>query len=244
VGTVILLRHGRSTANTDNVLAGRARGIRLDDHGLTQAEAAAARLIDVKVARIVSSPLERCRRTAKALAAIHPDVPVGTDRGLLEVDYGEWTGRRLPDLVKEPMWKAVQAHPSAVSFPGGESMPGMAARVVHAVRRLDMEVCDEHGPDTVWVAVSHGDPIKAVLADALGMHLDVFQRLVVDPASISVVRYSPLRPFVLMSNTHAGSLAHLNPPSRRRRRSASDAAVGGGAGPATPRGRGPRAGRG
>jgi probable phosphomutase (TIGR03848 family) len=245
VGTVILLRHGRTTANTDNLLAGRGRGVRLDDHGRAQAEAAATRLTGVKVARIVSSPLERCRQTAKALTAVHPDVPVRTDRGLVEVDYGEWTGRRLPDLAKEPLWKAVQANPSAVSFPRGESMAGMAARVVQAVRRLDAEVCDEHGPDTVWVAVSHGDPIKAVLADALGMHLDVFQRIVVDPASISVVRYSPLRPFVLMSNTHAGSLQHLNPPRRgRRRRSTGDAAVGGGAGPGAPRGRRPRAERG
>jgi broad specificity phosphatase PhoE len=120
-------------------------------------------------------------------------------------------------------------------------MAGMSARVVHAVRRLDAEVCAEHGPDAVWVAVSHGDPIKAVLADALGMHLDAFQRLVVDPASVSVVRYSDLRPFVLMSNTHAGALTHLNPPvKRRRRRPGSDAVVGGGAGPEGPRRRMPR----
>lgn len=238
MGTVILLRHGRSTANTDNVLAGRGRGVALDDHGRAQAEAAAGRLADVRLARIVTSPLERCRQTAKALSAVLPDVPVATDRGLLEVDYGEWTGERLAALSKQPLWRTIQAHPSGATFPGGEAMAAMSARVVHAVRRLDAEICEEHGTDAVWVAVSHGDPIKAVLADALGLHLDAFQRIVVDPASISVVSYSPLRPFVQMTNTHAGALAHLTPsPKRRRRRRGSDAAVGGGAGPEAPRGR-------
>ena len=234
--TVILLRHGRSTANTDNVLAGRSKGIALDEQGRSQAAAAAERLAGTRLARIVSSPLDRCRQTAKALSAAHPEVPFGTDRGLLEVDYGDWTGEKLSALAKQALWRGVQAHPSGVTFPSGESMAGMSARVVAAVRRLDAEVGAEHGDDAVWVAVSHGDPIKAVLADALGLHLDEFQRLVVDPASISVVRYTPLRPFVLMTNTHAGSLAHLTPPRRRRRRkSGSDAAVGGGAGPDAPR---------
>lgn len=234
--TVILLRHGRSTANTANVLAGRSRGVRLDEAGRDQAEAAAARLADVRVARIVSSPLERCRQTARPVATAHPDAPTATDRGLLEVDYGEWTGEKLPALAKQPLWRTVQAHPSGAAFPGGESMAAMSARVVAAVRRLDAEVAAEHGDDAVWVAVSHGDPIKAVLADALGMHLDEFQRIVVDPASISVVRYTPLRPFVLMVNTHAGSLSHLAPPKRSgRRRRGSDAAVGGGSGPDAPR---------
>ncbi len=232
MGTVILVRHGRSTANTQQVLAGRSGGVSLDEQGRDQAVATASRLAGVTLARIVTSPLERCRQTAKALAADHPDVPVATDRGLVEVDYGDWTGRPLRELGKEPLWKTVQAHPSGASFPGGESMAGMTARVVAAVRRLDAEITAEHGDEAVWVAVSHGDPIKAVLADALGMHLDAFQRIVVDPASVSVVRYSPLRPFVLMSNTHAGPLVHLNPPPRKgRRRTRSDADVGGGAGP-------------
>jgi probable phosphomutase (TIGR03848 family) len=198
-----------------------------------QTEAAAARLADVRLARVVSSPLERCRQTAKPVAARHPDVPRTTDRGLLEVDYGEWTGESLPTLAKHALWRTVQAHPSGVTFPGGESMAAMSARVVAAVRRIDAEVSEEHGDDAAWVAVSHGDPIKAVLADALGMHLDEFQRIVVDPASVSVVRYTSLRPFVLMTNTHAGSLVHLTPTARRgrRRRRGSDAAVGGGAGP-------------
>jgi len=110
----------------------------------------------------------------------------------------------------------------------------MSARVVSAIRRWDAKVEAEHGADAVWLAVSHGDPIKAILADALGNHLDSFQRIVVDPASLSVVRFTPLRPFVVSTNTTAGDLAHLRPPARKRRtrKATSDAPVGGGAGPA------------
>jgi probable phosphomutase (TIGR03848 family) len=232
MSTVVLLRHGRSTANTAHVLAGRSRGVHLDDTGREQAERAAERLAGTRLARIVTSPLERCRETARPLAKRHPDVPLRTDRGLVEVDYGGWTGRALKELAKEKLWRVVQAQPSAATFPEGESLGAMSARVVAAVRRLDAEVEAEHGPGAVWVAVSHGDPIKAVLADALGMHLDAFQRIHVEPASISVVRYTLERPFVLMSNTTAGDLAGLTPPARkggRRTRATSDAVVGGGA---------------
>lgn len=233
MATVVLLRHGRSTANTAHVLAGRSKGVHLDDAGRAQAERAAERLAGARLARIVTSPLERCRETARPLAKRHPDVPLGTDRGLVEVDYGEWTGRALKELGKEKLWRVVQGQPSAATFPEGESLAAMSARVVSAVRRLDATVEAEHGPHAVWVAVSHGDPIKAVLADALGMHLDAFQRLHVEPASISVVRYTPERPFVLMSNTTAGDLAGLTPPARKGRRAAratSDAVVGGATG--------------
>ena len=235
MATVILARHGRTTANATGVLAGRSKGVGLDEHGVEQARAAAQRLTGLPLAAIVTSPLERCRQTARELnAGQEARVKVSTDRGLLECDYGDWTGRELKTLAKEPLWRTVQAHPSAAAFPGGESMAAMAARAVAAVRRWDARVEQEHGPDAVWVAVSHGDVIKAVLADALGMHLDSFQRLVVDPASFSVVRYTPLRPFVVASNTTSGDLAHLRPParSRRRRKPTSDAPVGGGAGPA------------
>jgi probable phosphomutase (TIGR03848 family) len=178
----------------------------------------------------------RCRETAAAVAARQePELVVERESGLAEVDYGEWTGGRLATLAKDPLWRTVQTHPSAVTFPGGESMSAMAARSVAAVRRWDARVVAEHGEDTPWVAVSHGDVIKAVLADALGIHLDQFQRLVVDPASVSVVRYTPHRPFVLMSNSHDGDLSFLAPPTKKRarkRRSSGDADVGGGAGPA------------
>ena len=234
MATVILARHGRTTANATGVLAGRSKGVHLDDHGLEQARQAAERLAGLPLAALVSSPLERCRETAREIGRTQANgVRPVTERGLLECDYGEWTGRELKTLAKEPMWRTVQAHPSAAAFPGGESMAAMAARAVAAVRRWDARVEEEHGPDAVWVAVSHGDVIKAVLADALGMHLDAFQRIVVDPASLSVVRYTALRPFVVASNTSAGDLAHLRPPvrSRRRRKPTSDATVGGGAGP-------------
>lgn len=234
MATVILARHGRTTANASGVLAGRTKGVGLDDLGVGQARAAGERLSGLPLAAIVTSPLERCRQTAREIAAAQPTpLKVASERGLLECDYGDWTGRELKTLAKEELWRTVQAHPSAAVFPGGESMAAMAARGVEAVRRWDARIEAEHGPDAVWVAISHGDVIKAVLADALAMHLDAFQRIVVDPASLSVVRYTPLRPFVVASNSTAGDLAHLRPPAKKRRRKpSSDAAVGGGAGPA------------
>jgi probable phosphomutase (TIGR03848 family) len=240
MATVILVRHGRSTANTSGVLAGRTRGVLLDETGRAQAEHVGTRLASLPLAAVVTSPLERCRDTAKAIVAAQsasrPDAPgLARERSLLEVDYGAWSGRELASLAKEPLWGVVQRHPSAAEFPEGESLAAMAARAVAAVRRWDAAVEAEHGADAVWVAVSHGDVLKAVLADALGMHLDSFQRIVVDPASVSVVRYAPERAFVLMTNTHDGDLGHLRPAPRKRsrtaRRASSDAAVGGGAGP-------------
>jgi probable phosphomutase (TIGR03848 family) len=232
MATVILLRHGRTTANASGVLAGRSRGVRLDEVGRPQAERAAARLAAVRLARIVSSPLERCRQTAAVVAAAQSTpLDVVTERGLTECDYGEWTGRAIKDLAKEKVWGTVQRQPSAAVFPGGEALAAMSARVSATVRRLDAQIEAEHGPGAVWVASSHGDPIKAVIADALGLHLDQFQRIVVDPASISVVRYTDSRPFVLSTNTHEGDLSWLTPPQRSRRRRTTDAVVGGGAGP-------------
>ena len=234
---MILVRHGRTSANVGGVLAGRTPGVRLDDTGVAQAERTAARLAPVPLAAVVSSPLERCRQTAQAVVrAQTAALRVATDRGLTECDYGDWQGRPLKELAKEPLWKVVQTQPSAATFPGGESLGSMQARVVDAVRRRDAAVEAEHGPGAVWVAVSHGDLVKAVLADALGMHLDLFQRLHVDPASVSIVRYTATRPFVLATNTHDGDLSWLVPPPAKKVRSRkaaapSDAAVGGGAGP-------------
>lgn len=233
MATLILARHGRTTANATGVLAGRSKGVHLDDTGLEQAKAAAARLTGVPLAAVVSSPLERCRETAREIVRLQKDAQrVVTERGLLECDYGSWTGRELKTLVKEPLWKTVQGHPSAVRFPDGESMTEMSSRAVGAVRSWDARVEAEHGAGAVWVAVSHGDVIKAILADALGIHLDAFQRIMVDPASLSVVRYTPGRPFVVTMNSSAGDLSHLKAPprTRRGRKVSSDAAVGGGAG--------------
>lgn len=239
---MILVRHGRTTANASGTLAGRLPGVRLDDVGVGQAQRTGERLAVVPLAAIVSSPLERCRQTAKLLVGARDSSPkVATDKGITECDYGEWQGRPLRELAEEPLWKTVQTQPSAAAFPGGESLATMQSRAVAAVRRHDAAVEAEHGAAAVWVAVSHGDIIKSVLADALGMHLDLFQRINVDPASVSIVRYTGTRPYVLATNTHAGDLSWLVPPPPRKRGGrrpkgaagapADDAAVGGGAGP-------------
>jgi probable phosphomutase (TIGR03848 family) len=231
MATVILARHGRTTANASGVLAGRGKGVRLDEHGLAQARTMGERVSPLPLSVIATSPLERCRQTAREINRLQPaPLRVTTERGLLECDYGSWTGRELRSLVREKLWQTVQAHPANARFPDGESMAQMMSRGVAAVRDWDARVEAEHGPDAVWLAVSHGDLIKAVLADALGMHLDLFQRIVVDPGSLSVVRYTPLRPFVVSVNSVAGDLSGLRPPKRRRRRPNSDAVVGGGAG--------------
>ncbi len=233
--TLILVRHGRSTANATGVLAGRLPGVHLDDAGVQQAVAVGERLAGVRLAAAVSSPLERCRETAREITSRQGEaLRAGTDKQLSECDYGEWQGRALKDLAREKLWKTVQAQPSAATFPGGESMRAMQDRAVAAVRRHDARVAAEHGPDAVWLAVSHGDVIKSILADALGTHLDLFQRIHVDPASVSIVRYSESRPFVLGTNTHAGDLSWLTPPRKKARgRRRTDAEVGGGAGPQT-----------
>ena len=161
---------------------------------------------------------------------------VHTDKALTECDYGEWQGRKLRDLARLALWKTVQTNPSAATFPGGESLLHMQSRAVDAVRRRDAAVTAAHGADAVWLAVSHGDVIKSVVADALGMHLDLFQRIQVDPASISVIRYTEARPYVLSANTHEGDLSWLVPPVPKkgsRKKADHGAAVGGGAGAGT-----------
>jgi probable phosphomutase (TIGR03848 family) len=227
VTTVLLVRHGVTAANQGGVLAGWTPGVDLAESGVEQVRTLGERLAGVPVAAIISSPLDRCLQTAEALAAGR-DVGVETDVRLGEAKYGDWTGKELKVLAKDPLWKVVQAHPSAVTFPGGEALREMQARAVEAVREHNARL----GPDATWVAVSHGDVIKGILADALGMHLDGFQRIMVDPASVSVVRYTDLRPFVVRTNDRGGAVADLMPPKKRsrKRRASSDAVVGGGSG--------------
>ncbi|HEV2886639.1 MAG TPA: MSMEG_4193 family putative phosphomutase, partial [Jatrophihabitans sp.] len=224
---------------TGPVLAGRTPGVHLDDRGKAQAAAVADRLAVLPLAAVRTSPLERCAETARAVTraqrAAGRTVPQRSDRRLLECDYGDWTGRTIASLAKDPLWSVVQAHPSGVTFPGGESMAAMAERAVRAVRGIDAELAARSGPHALWVACSHGDVIKAILADALGVHLDLFQRLVVDPCSVSAIRYTSGRPFVLSTNDTTGDLSRFLPPApkpgaRRRRAPSSDATVGGGAG--------------
>jgi probable phosphoglycerate mutase len=205
---VFLVRHGL-TAGTGTVLTGRTPGIPLDDRGREQAAALAARLAAVPLDAIVSSPLERCRQTADAIAAArngHP-LAVQEDERLAEVRYGDWTGQPLKRLAKDPLWRVVQAHPSAVRFPGedGESMPDVQHRAVRAVREWNARL----GGDAVYLICSHGDVIKGVIADSLGMHLDLFQRIQVDPCSLTVIRYTPLRPFLVRMNDTGGAVGSL-----------------------------------
>jgi probable phosphomutase (TIGR03848 family) len=232
VATLILLRHGRTTSNAGGTLAGH-QPTELDESGRAQAVAVGQRLAAARVplAAVLTSPLIRCRQTVELAL---PDVEPEPAPGLVECGYGEWEGQALKSLAKQPLWQVVQAHPAAATFPGGESMAAMSARAVAAVRERDVRVAAEHGPDAVWLACSHGDVIKAIVADALGMHLDLFQRLTIDPASLTVIRYTPLRPFLLRANDTGGDLSGLRPPPARSRRrtgrSSSDAVVGGGAG--------------
>ena len=231
--TLILLRHGKSTANGAGVLAGRAEGVQLDETGVAEADNLVQRLAGVPIAEIVRSPMLRCEQTVAPLAADRGLTPL-VEPDLSEVDYGSWTGSALKTLAKEALWRVVQAHPSAAVFPGGEGLAGMQARSVAAVRRHDARIAAEHGPHAVWLACSHGDVIKAVLADALATHLDNFQRIMVDTCSISVVIYTETRPFVARVNDRGGDVAGLIPPRPRRRRRpkapSSDAVVGGATG--------------
>ncbi|CAN5745084.1 histidine phosphatase family protein [soil metagenome] len=197
---MILVRHGQ-TPTTGRVLPGRAPGLHLADTGIAQAEAVAERLAGLeRVDAVYASPLERTRQTAKPIASAR-GLRVRVDRGLLECDFGEWTGRPLKELGKLPEWTTVQRYPSGFRFPGGESFPEMQGRIVGALARL----VERHAGGVV-VAVSHADPIKAAVADALGTHLDLFQRIAISPCSASAVSYGHGGPMVLTVNSVAGAL--------------------------------------
>ncbi len=235
MATVLLIRHGRTTANASGTLAGWTPGVGLDEVGREQAAAVGRRLAEagVPIVRVVSSPLQRCLETAFAVAqAAGGGIPEpSVDDRLGECRYGAWTGRLLSELAQEPLWRVVQDHPSAAVFPDGElpgeSLAAMQARALAAVREHDRAVTTEHGAGAVWIAVSHGDVVKSIVADAAGTHLDLFQRIVVDPASVSVVRYTPRRPFVVRVNDIGGPLTGLVVAPEP---AGGDAAVGGGAG--------------
>jgi probable phosphomutase (TIGR03848 family) len=227
--TVVLVRHGL-THLTGPVLAGWTPGLHLDERGQKQAAAVAERLRPVTFDALLSSPLDRCLDTAGAIAEGRGQELTVEDR-LGECRYGDWTGRPLKELAKEPLWKVVQNHPSAVVFPGpeGEPLRETQNRAVAAVRDWN----DTLGPDATWLACSHGDVIKAIVADALGLHLDQFQRIVIDPCSVTIIRYTETRPFVVRVNDTGGGVADLIPPPAkkgRRSKKPEDAAVGGGAG--------------
>ncbi|MFF8609348.1 histidine phosphatase family protein [Streptomyces sp. NPDC015346] len=227
MATLILVRHGRSTANTSGVLAGRTPGVALDERGAAQAAALPGRLAGVPLAAVVSSPLQRCLETLRPLLDARPGLPFHTDERISECDYGDWSGRKLAELNDEPLMEIVQTHASAAAFPGGESMRAMQARAVDAVQDWNARIEAEHGEDAVYAMCSHGDIIKSVVADALGMHLDLFQRIHVDPCSLTVIRYTRLRPFLVRLGD-TGDFAAL--AARENGGNGGAAEVGGGAG--------------
>jgi probable phosphomutase (TIGR03848 family) len=239
VTTVLLVRHGL-TATTGQVLTGWTPGVGLDDRGRAQARALGARIAAVTLDAVVTSPLDRCQQTVAELIAARnghpggPAAPVVDDR-VGECRYGDWTGKPLAELAKDPLWPVVQAHPSAVRFPGadGETMLDMQHRAVSAIRAWNEKL----GNDATYLVCSHGDVIKAIVADGLGLHLDQCQRIVADPCSLTVINYTPMRPFLLRLNDTGGGVTDLLPSSKTKSQSqqagsasASDAVIGGGAG--------------
>ncbi len=200
-----MVRHGR-TPTTGKVLPGRAAGLHLADSGKAEAEAVAKRIAEIKgVSAIYASPLERARETAAPIGKILGQ-KVNIHRGLLECDFGDWTGAQLTALMKKPEWTTVQKAPSTFRFPNGESFTEMQQRMVSA---LD-DIRAKH-PGGIVVCVSHADPIKAAVAHAMGTHIDLFQRIVISTCSVSAVAYSPSGPVVLTVNSTGGSLADLRP---------------------------------
>ena len=223
------------------MLTGWTPGVGLDERGQRQASALAARLAPVPLAAVVTSPLDRCRQTAETIIAARDPgngqhLRASVDDRVGECHYGDWTGKPLKELAKDPLWPVVQVHPSAVRFPGadGESMLDMQHRAVTAVREWNGRL----GANATYLVCSHGDVIKAIVADSLGLHLDQCQRILADPCSLTVIRYTPLRPFLLRLNDVGGAVDDLLPPPEKDaaeagRESESDAVVGGGAGSTT-----------
>ena len=233
--TVLLVRHGL-TASTGQLLTGWTPGVGLDERGRAQAKALGARLAPLPLDAIVTSPLDRCQQTVAEIVAARggpAPAPVVDDQ-VGECRYGDWTGRPLSELQQEPLWPVVQAHPSAVRFPGpaGESMLDMQHRAVAAIREWNGRLA----ADATYLVCSHGDVIKAIVTDALGLHLDQCQRVVADPCSLTVIRYTPLRPFLLRLNDTGGGVEELLPPpapsggAPAPGHGESDAVIGGGAG--------------
>jgi len=201
----LLVRHGL-TPTTGKVLPGRAAGLHLAEAGQAQATAAAERIAALShVDAVYASPLERARETAAPIAKAK-GLRLRIDRGLLECDFGEWTGEELKKLMKLPEWGTVIRAPSTFRFPGGESFNEMQVRIVSAIDRL--RAAHKGG---VVVCVSHADPIKAAVAHAMGTHIDLFQRIVISPCSVTAIAYSPGGPVVLTVNSTGGSLAELRP---------------------------------
>lgn len=221
---VVLIRHAHSVANGSGILAGRSQGVSLSPTGRKQAQELAKRLGEIPIKSLLSSPLERCEQTIspwlKKIAVSNSRLAIQFDQDLSEVDYGAWTGRKLRTLSKESLWKTVQETPSKVTFPEGEGIGAMQERAMRALHRG----LEKRGKGHV-ILVSHGDVLKSLIASALNMHLDEFQRIVIDPASVSILDYSSPKPRLILMND---SRSRLNPELFLDRR--ARLLVGGGAG--------------
>lgn len=200
--TVLFIRHGENAWTESHKLAGRTPGVSLNEYGQQQAEALGKRLAGAKLHAIYASPLERTMETAQAIAQHHPHLELNPYPGLLEVDYGEWTGEEIKKLAKTKAWPVIQAYPTGAGFPGGETMFEMQARCVREINRL----VGCHPEETIAV-VGHADLIKAAVAHYLGVHFDLFQRLVISTASITTISFSSMGPRILAVND-----TNHNPP--------------------------------
>ncbi len=213
--TILLIRHAVNDFVKTGKLAGRMSGVHLNDEGLAQAEALGRRLAEAPLSCIYSSPIERTMETAAIIAKHHPSVSPQAQPEITEVEYGDWTGMAISELAQRKMWGVVQEYPSRARFPNGETMRGVQARIVNAIEAL----VQQH-PEEMIALVFHADLIKLALAHYLGMHLDVFQRIVIAPASISTLHLSHSRPFIVGMN----DIAHLLELQKARQEKAGAAA--------------------
>ena len=222
---LVLIRHAHSEANAKGVLSGRISGVHLSATGITQSQALISRLGAISVSELRISPLERCAETINPWwesigKKKNPSVEIVKDENLIEVDYGKWSGRKLAILSSHKLWKTVQNNPSAMYFPSGEGLAQMQERAMRAVHS-----CNGSKKRGAAVLVSHGDVIKSIVASCLGMHLDDFQRIVIDPASVTIIDFSSSKPrLILMNDTRANLESFINAPYRKRN------LLGGGAG--------------
>jgi probable phosphomutase (TIGR03848 family) len=220
---ILLIRHAHSVANNRGILAGRATGVVLTEHGKKQAVELAERLNGISVSSIHISPLERCHLTIapfleSTTGAKGPQVLVTED--LSEVDYGKWTGKKLTSLYRHKLWKTVQNRPSAMYFPDGEGLAGVQVRAMRALHTAAAMSGNQ-------ILVSHGDVIKSIVAAVLGSHLDHFQKIVIDPASVTVLDFDGTDFRVITLNSTSAALSDLAPIKKK---SATKALLGGGAG--------------
>jgi probable phosphoglycerate mutase len=211
--TILLIRHAVNDFVKTGRLAGWTPGVHLNEEGQAQAEALGLRLADAQLDHIYASPIDRTMETAQAIAQHHPHLTVEATTDIGEVQYGDWEGKKIRDLAQRKMWSVVQEYPSRAYFPNGETMRGVQVRIVDAI-----EGYVQKHPNQTIALVFHADLIKMTLAHYLGMHLDVFQRIVISPASISTLQLEHSRPFVVSMN----DMAHVLELNKQRKQQEAD----------------------